>query len=226
PAADAHAYLARTRRRPLVHLDELGCLGPHVLVAHAVHVDDDEIDVLLERQVAVASCPWAYLRLGQGVSQAGRHAELVERGGRVALGCDSENAGDAIDVLRAATLTAGLAKDMRLDPEHFGARRAFGLATWAGAEAIGMAHEIGSLEPGKRADLVLVDTSGPEWVPLADDSIRQLVWASDGRSVRHVVASGRVVVRDGEPTLIDREALASEADAARQRLLSDAGLAR
>ena len=223
-AADAHAFLGRTRRRPLVHLDELGCLGHHVLVAHALHVDDDEVDVLLDRHVGVASCPWAYLRLGQGVSQVGRHAELVERGGRVALGCDSENAGDAIDVLRVAALTAGLAKDTRLDPQRLGAHRAFALATSAGAEAIGMGHEVGSIEPGKRADIVLVDTTGPEWVPVADDPIRQLVWASDGRAVRHVVASGRVVVRDREPTFVDRVELGAEAAEARERLLRDAGL--
>ena len=68
------------------------------------------------RDVAVAACPWAYLRLGQGVAAAGRHAELLARGGRVALGCDSENAGDAVDVLRAAALAAGLARDARRRP--------------------------------------------------------------------------------------------------------------
>ena len=82
-----------------------------MLVAHAVHVDDDEFEVLLRSGTAVAACPWAYLRLGQGVTAAGRHAELAMRDGRVALGCDSENAGDLVDPLRAAALFAGLAKD-------------------------------------------------------------------------------------------------------------------
>ena len=222
--ADRRAYTTRTGRAPLVHLEALGCLGRHVLVAHAVHVDDAELDTILRREVAVASCPWAYLRLGQGFTGAGRHAELVERGGRVALGCDSENAGDAIDVLRVAALTAGLAKDTRADPTSFGAHDAFELATRAGAEAIGMAHEIGSIEAGKRADIVLVDTTGPEWMPLADDRVRQLVWASDGRAVRHVIAAGRVVVRDREPTLVDRAGLVDEARESRARLLRDAGL--
>jgi cytosine/adenosine deaminase-related metal-dependent hydrolase len=80
----------------------------------------------------------------------GRHAELVERGGRVALGCDASNAGDMADILRAAALAAGLARDMRTDPERFGADTAFALATIAGAEAVGMADRIGSLEPGRR----------------------------------------------------------------------------
>ena len=114
--SDATAYLARTGRRPVVHLDGLGVLGRHVLVAHGVHVDDAELDMLLRTGTALAYCPWAYLRLGQGVTRAGRHADFVERGGRLALGCDAENAGDAVDVLRAAALAAGLARDSGAAP--------------------------------------------------------------------------------------------------------------
>ncbi len=137
-AGDAEAYLARTGLRPIVHLDRLGVLGPHVLVAHGVHLDDEELDIVLRTGTAIAACPWAYLRLGQGVTGAGRHAELVRRGGRVALGCDSENAGDLVDPLRAAALFAGLAKDTRADPTWFGAHDALELLTVRGAEAIGM----------------------------------------------------------------------------------------
>ena len=83
-SSDPDAYLARTGRRPIVHLRELGVLGPHLLLAHGVWLDDDEVEAILASRSAVAYCPWAYLRLGQGVSRVGRHAELVERGGRVA----------------------------------------------------------------------------------------------------------------------------------------------
>jgi 5-methylthioadenosine/S-adenosylhomocysteine deaminase len=219
---DAAAYLARTGARPVVHLDRLGALGPHILLAHAVHLDDAELDVILERDVAVAYCPWAYLRLGQGVARAGRHAELVARGGRVALGCDAENAGDQVDVLRAAAAAAGIALDAGRSP--FGAHTALELATIAGARAIGMDHELGSLEPGKRADIVVLDTTGPNWVTRSPDPVLQLVWASDGRDVRHVVASGRIVVRDGACTTIDRASLTAEAAEHQRRLLRDAGL--
>ena len=220
---DAIGYVARTGRRPLVHLDHLGVLGPHVLVAHGVHLDDAEVDLVLNRDVAVASCPWAYLRLGQGFTQVGRHAELVEHGGRVALGCDSENAGDAVDVLRAAALTAGLAKDTRRDPTRFGAHDALAMATIGGARAVGMADRIGSLEPGKRADLVVVDASGPAWTPRAPDPVAQLIWAAGSRSIRHVVASGRIVVRDGECTTVDIGDLAGHAQERQRDLLRAAG---
>jgi 5-methylthioadenosine/S-adenosylhomocysteine deaminase len=222
--SDAERYLERTGRRPLVHLRSLGCLGDHVLVGHGVHLDDDEVEVVLDERLALAYCPWAYLRLGQGVSGAGRHAEIVRRGGRVALGCDAENAGGAIDILRTAALAAGLSKDMVADPARWGARTALELATVAGAAAIGQGDEIGSLRPGKRADVVLIDTTGPEWIPASPDPVPQLVWSSDGRAVRHVVASGRVVVRDGEPTLVDRSRLAEAAAEHHARLVRDARL--
>lgn len=222
--ADPVSYVDRTGVRPVVHLDALATLGAHVLIAHGVHIDDREIDVLLDRDVAIAYCPWAYLRLGQGVTRAGRHAELVERQGRVALGCDAENASDAIDVLRAAALAAGLAKDMGADPTRFGAHTAFELATIAGAKAIGMDHEIGSLEVGKRADVVLVDTSRAEWIPASPDPVVQLVWASDGRSVVDVVAAGRHVVRNGRCVTVDAGDLATRAADSHRRLLHDAGI--
>jgi 5-methylthioadenosine/S-adenosylhomocysteine deaminase len=222
--SDPTSYLTRTGRRPIVHLDHLGALGEHVLIAHGVHIDDAELKVLVDSRTAVAYCPWAYLRLGQGVTGAGRHADLVERGGRVALGCDSENAADAIDILRAATLAAGLAKDSRIDPTRFGAHTALELATIAGAEAIGMSHEIGSLEAGKRADIVLLDTDRAEFTPASPDPVLPIVWATDGRAVAEVVASGRVVVRDGTCTTVDHDELRAATLLARDRLLHSAGL--
>ena len=222
-SSDPEAYLARTGRRPIVHLADLGVLGPHLLLAHGVWLDDDEMEAILASRSAVAYCPWAYLRLGQGVSRAGRHAELVERGGRVALGCDASNAGDMADILRTAALAAGLARDTRIDPERFGADTAFALATVAGAEAVGMADRIGSLEPGKAADLVVHDGASLPWTPPGDPTLN-LVWGTDGRSVRDVVVDGRIVVRDGRCTTVDEDELRRTAREVQRGLLARAGI--
>jgi 5-methylthioadenosine/S-adenosylhomocysteine deaminase len=222
-ASDPEAYLARTGRRPLAHLDSLGVLGRHLLIAHGVWLDDEEVELVLEREVAIAYTPWAYLRLGQGVTRAGRHADIVERGGRVALGCDSCNASDHHDVLKQAALAAGIARDARIDPTRFGANQAFELATIGGAEAIGMGERIGSLEPGKFADVVVHDARGPEWTPRGDPAL-QLVWGVDGRTVRDVIVGGRVVVRDGRCTAVDVDALRADAEAAQQDLLRRTGI--
>jgi 5-methylthioadenosine/S-adenosylhomocysteine deaminase len=222
-SSDPERYLARTGRRPVAHLAALGVLGPHLLLAHGVWLDDDEVELVLATGTAIAYCPWAYLRLGQGVTGMGRHADIVERGGRVALGCDASNAGDVVDILRAAATAAGIARDTRIDPERFGAHAAFELATIAGAAAIGMQDRIGSLEPGKQADLVVHRATGWGWSPRGDVGL-QLVWGTDGRSVRDVLVAGRPVVRDGRCVTVDAEALWRDAAAAQASLLERAGI--
>lgn len=217
--SDAEAYLARTGKRPAVHLDDLGVLGPHVILGHGVHLDDAEVDRLLHRDVAIACCPWAYLRLGQGLTVGGRHADYRRRGGRVALGCDSENAGDQVDVLRAAALFAGLARDQSMDPFGFTAHDALAMATIEGAQAIGMGDRIGSLEVGKRADVVVHDTRQPQWIPRSPDVVLQLVWGTDGRSVSEVMVDGRWVVRNGRCTGVDVDELGALARARQSELL-------
>ena len=222
-SSDPEAYLERTGVRPLVHLDRLGVLGPHLLLAHAVWLDDEEVDALLTSDTAVAYCPWAYLRLGQGVSRVGRHAEIVARGGRVALGCDASNAGDQLDILRAAALAAGLAKDAAIDTTRMTAHRAFELATIDGARAVGMEDRIGSLEVGKQADVVVLDTTRPEWTPRGDVGL-QLVWSADGHCVRDVLVAGRELVRGGRCVTVDEQALRAEAAAAAEALRRRAGI--
>jgi 5-methylthioadenosine/S-adenosylhomocysteine deaminase len=222
-SSDPDEYLARHGRRPVEHLDRLGVLGEHLLIAHGVWFDDAEVDLVLASRTAVAYCPWAYLRLGQGVCRMGRHAEMVERGGRVALGCDASNAGDLADILRAAAVAAGIARDSRLDPMRFGADTAFELATIRGAEAIGMGDRIGSLEPGKLADLVVHDTRNITWAPPGDYALH-LVWGTDGRTVRDVVVDGEIVVRDGRCTRVDESELIDAAPRAQASLFARAGV--
>jgi 5-methylthioadenosine/S-adenosylhomocysteine deaminase len=217
---DPTSYLERTGRRPFVHLEELGVLGAHVLVAHAVHLDDAELDVVVRTDTAVVSCPWAYLRLAQGYTVAGRHGELLARGARLALGCDAENAGDAVDILRAAALFVGLARDRAVNPFGLTAHDGLALATIGGARAIGKDTAIGSIEVGKQADLVVHDRRGPQFVPRSTDPVLQLVWASDGRSVRDVMIAGREVVRDGRCVTVDIDAFRDEAARRRDHFLA------
>ena len=216
---DAVSYLARTGRRPLAHLDDLGVLGRHVVVAHGVHLDDEEVEIVLRTETAIAACPWAYLRLAQGVTVAGRHGDLFRRGGRLALGCDAENAGDAVDILRAAALFVGLERDRTMDAFSITGHHGLELATIRGAEAVGKAASIGSLEVGKQADIVVHDTSGPQWLPRSTDPVLQLIWASDGRSVSEVLVAGRHVVAGGRCMSVDVDGLRAEATARRDHLL-------
>lgn len=222
-SSDPERYLERTGRRPVAHLADLGVLGSNLLIAHGVWLDDEEVDLILESDTAIAYCPWAYLRLGQGVCTQGRHAEIVERGGRVALGCDATNAADTIDILKTAALASGIARDTRCDPTRFGAHQVFELATIGGAAAIGFDDRIGSIEIGKQADLVVHRTDTPAWTPRGDVGL-QLVWGTDGRSVRDVFVAGRHVVADGRVTTIDTDALAEAASEHQASILRRAGI--
>ena len=222
--SDPESYLARTGRRPFLHMAELGVLGPRVAVAHGVHIDESEIEVILASETAIVSCPWAYLRLGQGMSREFRHLDLWKRQGRLALGCDSENAGDLVDGLRAAAAFAGLAKDTSMDPTVFGAHDALELLTIRGAEALGVSDRLGSIEVGKQADIVVHDRSRIEWIPNSPDPVLQLVWGSDGRSVRDVYVAGALVVRDGGVLGVDVEGLATDAALAGSAIRKRAGI--
>ena len=222
-SSDPEAYTARYGRRPLEHLADLGVLGPHLLVAHGVWLDDSEVALVLEHDVGIAYCPWAYLRLGQGVSRAGRHAEIVEAGGRVALGCDACNAADHHDILATAALAAGLARDMRVEPRRFGAHQAFELATIEGARAIGMDDRIGSIEVGKAADLAVFDASGLEWNPRGDIGL-QLVWGNSAATVRDVFVDGRLVLEQRTSTVLAHDELIAIARERQESLLARAGI--
>lgn len=215
---DPASYLDRCGVRPIVHFDTLGVLGRHLLLAHAVHLDADEAQRVVESATAVASCPWAYLRLAQGYQANHRHDWMRAHGGRLVLGTDSENAGDAIDILRAAALFVGLVRDRSEDHHSLTATDGFALATIDGAEAVGLGDRIGSLEVGKRADIVVHDSARLEFTPRSTDPVRQLVWASDGRSVADVVVDGQVIVRDRRVVSVDLAPFV-EAAAERQRFM-------
>lgn len=222
--SDTDSYLARTGKAPLVHLHGLGAIGSHVKIAHGVHLDDDEVQIVIDTGAAVLACPWAYLRLGQGTSRSFRHLDLWKAGASLALGCDAENAGDMVDGIRTAALFAGLAKDTTMDPTIFGANDALELLTIRGAQALGVDASVGSIEVGKQADLVVHDRSRVEWIPPSDDPVLQLIWGSDGRSVRDVYVAGTPVVSDGVLAALDVDALSVEAQLAGQSLRSRAEL--
>ncbi|MGH1489552.1 MAG: amidohydrolase family protein [Acidimicrobiales bacterium] len=223
--SDQESYLERTGKRPIVHLGSLGVLGQHLAIAHAVHIDEAEIELLVDTGTAVVSCPWAYLRLGQGLTRSFRHLDLWKQNARLALGCDAENAGDMVDGIRTAALFAGVAKDRGLDPTVFGAHDALELLTIRGAEAMGVGDSVGSIEVGKQADLVVHDRTRIEWIPQSPDPVLQLIWGSDGRSVRDVYVGGDQVVHDYELTTVDTAALIDEAVAAGKALRNRSGVA-
>jgi len=222
-AADPDHFISVYGRRPIEHLADLGVLGPNTVITHCVHVDDREIALLAEHECSVAHCPTTALKVSYGVTQIGKMPEMVEAGVNVTIGIDGNNASNYGDLMRATYLVAGLFKDARRDPTMFPAEQAFEMATLGGARALLADEEIGSIEVGKRADIVLHDRDRPEWTPLLNVA-NQLVWSADGRSVHTVFVDGRRVVDDYRLTTIDEEKLYAEAQRAGERIVERAGL--
>ncbi len=220
---DPDGFIAEFGQRPMIHLRQLGVLGPDVAITHCVHVDDAEIAAMATAGVSVAHCPTTALKVSYGVTQIGKMPEMVQAGINVSIGTDGNNASNYSDLHRATYLVAGLFKDARTDPQMFPAEMAYEMATLGGARTMLLDHEIGSLEPGKKADVVLHDIDRPEWRPLLN-VMNQLVWSADGRSVHTVFVDGRIVVEAGKMTTIDEDALWAAAQAAGEAITLRSGL--
>jgi cytosine/adenosine deaminase-related metal-dependent hydrolase len=220
---DPDGFIAAFGQRPMVHLDELGVLDTNVAMTHCVHVDDHEIDLMAAHGAHVAHCPTTALKVSYGVTQIGKMPEMVQRGINVAIGTDGNNASNYSDLMRATYLVAGLFKDARMDPQMFPAEKAYEMATLGGARLMQIDPLIGSLEAGKRADVVLHDTDRPEWRPLLN-VVNQLVWSADGRGVHTVLVDGRVVVDDYRCTTIDEDALWARAQQMGESITARSGL--
>lgn len=220
---DPDGFIAEFGQRPMAHLDELGVLGQTTAITHCVHVDDGEIGIMAGRGVNVAHCPTTALKVSYGVTQIGKFPEMVQRGINVSIGIDGNNASNYADMMRATYLVAGLFKDARMDPQMFPAEKAYEMATLGGARTLQLQDQIGSLEPGKKADLVLHDTDRPEWRPLLN-VINQLVWSADGRGVHTVLVDGQVVVEDYHCTRVDEERLWADAQRMGESITARSGL--
>lgn len=221
--SDPDGFVAEFGQRPMVHLAELGVLGSDVAITHCVQIDQRELALMAAHHVSVAHCPTTALKVSYGVTQVGLMPEMVQAGINVAIGTDGNNASNYSDLHRATYLVAGLFKDARRDPQMFPAEMAYEMATLGGARTMLLQDEIGSLEVGKKADVVLHDTDRPEWRPLLN-VMNQLVWSADGRGVHTVFVDGRVVVDAGRMTTIDEERLYADAQAAGESIVLRSGL--
>ncbi|HEY7399532.1 MAG TPA: amidohydrolase family protein [Actinomycetota bacterium] len=221
---EATSIERRYGRTPVARIAELGGLGSNLVLAHATAVSDPEVDLLAEHGAKVAFCPGTALKLAKGATRIGRYPEMMRAGVTVGLGTDGVSASGNLDLKRQMYLAAGLFKDARKDPNEIGAARALRMATIDGARALGMDREIGSLEPGKKADFVLFDLGHAEWTPYGDP-VQALVWSATSSSVRETWVDGRRVYASGVVTTVpDESGLRREARERAARLITEAGL--
>ena len=194
---------------PTAYLDSLGFWGPGVLAAHGVWVSESEIAMLKQRGVGVAHNPESNMKLASGVAPV---TGYLRAGVAIGLGTDGAASNNDMDMFEAMRVASLLHKLQTADPRALGAATALEMATMGGARALGMDRLIGSLERGKRADLIVVETRSARQTPLYDP-VSHLVYTTRGDDVRHTVVHGRVLMRDRKVLTMDAAAVLAEARA-------------
>jgi len=211
----------RYGRPPVDHLNALGILAKGFVAVHAVHVSDPEIDMLAESGTGVVHCPESNMKLASG---AARVRDFVAKSVSVAIGADgpaSNNNLDLLEEMRTASLLAKLASN---DPQALDARTVLKMCTTGAAKVMGMDDKIGTLEPGKLADVIVVDLNKPHLTPMYDP-ISHLVYAARASDVRHVFVDGKQVVENGRMTTVDEEEVKSRARLMAAKIGKDLGIA-
>jgi 5-methylthioadenosine/S-adenosylhomocysteine deaminase len=203
----------------LEYLASVQLASPLLCAAHAVWVDDRELALLAERDVKVMHCPGSNLKLGSGIAPV---PEMLARGITVSLGADGAACNNRLDMFEEMRLAAVLQATRRY-PGILPARDVLTMATRAGARTLGFEHDIGSLEVGKRADLIVVEGERPHIVP-GPDPYSTLVYACRGSDVRTTIVDGEVLVDNFEPVRVDRAQVVAEARLAALELAARAGI--
>ena len=201
------------------YLASLGLTSPHLCAAHCVWVDDRDQSLLADRDVKVMHCPTSNLKLGSGIAPV---ADMRTRGITVSLGADGAACNNRLDMFDEMRLAAVL-QATRTRPGVLPARDVLWMATRAGARTLGLEGEIGSLEVGRRADLIVVDRDRPHLAP-GPDPYSTLVYAARGSDVRTAIVDGDVLVDEFSPVRVDRGQIVAQARVAARELASRAGL--
>ncbi len=194
---------------PTAYLDGLGFWGPRTIAAHGVWLSPADIAILARRHVAVSHNPESNMKLASGAAPV---VELRAAGVTVALGTDGAASNNDLDMFEAMRQAAFLAKLRSSDPRAIPARTAIEMATIDGARALGLDREIGSLEAGKRADLIVVSMSAARQTPFYEP-LSHLVYVTRGDDVRTTIVNGRVLMRDRRMLTLDEPAVLEEARA-------------
>jgi 5-methylthioadenosine/S-adenosylhomocysteine deaminase len=191
-SAEVEQSLAQHGVRPLERLRNLGVVGPRLVAAHAIHVDDAELDLLAREGVTVAHCPSSNLKLASGFAPVGA---MRKRGIAVGVGTDGAASNNRLDVMTEMRTAALLAKASSGDASAVNAYEAIEMATLAGARALGLGDEIGSLQPGKQADLAAIELSDLEVLPCYDP-VSDIVYSAGREHVTHTWVAGELRLED------------------------------
>ncbi len=204
---EAKTSQERFQTSPIQYLDRLGFLGPSVLAAHGVWASQSEVELLRARGVGIAHNPESNMKLASGVAPVPAY---LAAGVAVGLGTDGAASNNDLDMFEAMRLASLLHKVHTGDPRVVSAVQALEMATIGGARALGMDRAIGSLEPGKRADVIVVSMASARQTPMYDP-VSHLVYTTRGDDVRTTIVNGKVLMRDRKMATLNESAILAEA---------------
>ena len=210
--------------RPVTHMHSIGALHDRVLLNHMTSLDERDVAAVVASGARISQNPTSTLKLAKGTTQTGKWKELAAAGVPMALGTDAENVSNHTDICRAMQLAALLPRDSTRDPNAISAEQALEMATLGGATALRMQDQVGSLEAGKQADIVVFDTANFDLRPL-HNPVANIVYGSTGHSVDTVLIGGEILLRHKQLTCLDEQELRRGVEAINRRVLGEIGIA-
>ena len=194
--------------RPFEYLDEIGFLGPDVVAAHSVWLSDNEIDIIKKNDVKVSHNPCSNMKLASGIAPV---SKLIENGVCVSIGTDGASSNNNLDLIEELKTASLLQKVSTLDPKVLDSDEAIAMGTIKGAEALGLENEIGSIEVGKKADIILIDTNSANMVPDSSSLSSNIIYSANGSNVDTTICNGKILMENKQLTVLDEQEIYDKA---------------
>ena len=194
--------------RPFEYLDKIGLLGPDVVAAHCVWLSDNEIDIIKKNDVKVSHNPCSNMKLASGIAPV---SKLIENDICVSIGTDGASSNNNLDLIEELKTASLLQKVSTLDPNVLNSHEALAMGTIKGAEALGLDDEIGSIEVGKKADIILIDTNSANMVPDSSTLTSNVIYSANGSNVDTTICNGKILMENKQLTILDEQEVYAKA---------------
>ena len=201
--------------RPFEYLEKIGFLGPDVVAAHCVWLSDDEIEIIKKHDVKVSHNPCSNMKLASGIAPV---SKLIENDICVSIGTDGASSNNNLDLIEELKTASLLQKVSTLDPKVLTSDEAITMATIKGAEALGLENEIGSIEVGKKADIILIDTNSANMVPDSSSLSSNVIYSANGSNVDTTICNGKILMENKKLTVLDEQEIYDKAKKAIKEL--------
>lgn len=188
--------------RPFEYLDSIGFLGPDVVCAHSVWLSDNEIEIIKEKDVKISHNPCSNMKLASGIAPV---SKLLENDICVAIGTDGASSNNNLDLIEELKTASLLQKVATLDPKVLTSDESLAMGTINGARALGLEDEIGTVEVGKKADLILIDTNSANMVPDSSNLSSNIIYSANGSNVDTTICNGQILMENRKLTTLDEQ---------------------